>query len=455
MTLEYAKAYPRKHFFLEMFTRDISLEGCILDLIDNSIDGLVRTKNIDFVDSVFDTSTHLTKENKNALPIIALSFSAKGFAIVDACGGIPEKDAIEDVFNFGHDKAHSGESSKRQLGAYGIGLKRALFKIGKNFEIKSKTVDDGFAAKLNIDEWAQNDKSMNDWRIPIRHTSAAKSDKTAGTKIMIRNLRDDVKMVLSDTNFESRLYKAIAQTYAMFLEKYVRVKLRGKIIEPMEIPIGESKDVAMAHEKFQEDGVKIKIFASLAARGSQKEWRTETAGWYVMCNGRVVVAADKTELTGWGAGLLPSFHVKQRGFVGMVFFQSSNPLSLPWDTTKRGLYRESPLFQKVRNRMSSVARPIISFLDSMYKGDTPEEPAQRDIAERVQQADIRVTAAKPSAVFEVEVKSQSAPKEQRVQYFAKIEDLELIRKHLKRPKMSLSGIGLHTMGYFLKAEGLR
>ena len=35
---QFAKAYPRKHFFFEMFTRDISLEDCILDLIDNSID---------------------------------------------------------------------------------------------------------------------------------------------------------------------------------------------------------------------------------------------------------------------------------------------------------------------------------------------------------------------------------------------------------------------------------
>ena len=30
-----------------MFTRDISLEDCILDLIDNAIDGLVRTRKID------------------------------------------------------------------------------------------------------------------------------------------------------------------------------------------------------------------------------------------------------------------------------------------------------------------------------------------------------------------------------------------------------------------------
>jgi hypothetical protein len=42
-----ARAYPTKEFFIEMFTRDISLEDCILDLIDNSIDSLIRARKID------------------------------------------------------------------------------------------------------------------------------------------------------------------------------------------------------------------------------------------------------------------------------------------------------------------------------------------------------------------------------------------------------------------------
>lgn len=34
-----ATAFPTKAFFVRMITRDISLEDCILDLIDNSVDG--------------------------------------------------------------------------------------------------------------------------------------------------------------------------------------------------------------------------------------------------------------------------------------------------------------------------------------------------------------------------------------------------------------------------------
>jgi hypothetical protein len=34
-------ASPRKAFFTDMLTRDITLEDCILDLIDNSIQGII------------------------------------------------------------------------------------------------------------------------------------------------------------------------------------------------------------------------------------------------------------------------------------------------------------------------------------------------------------------------------------------------------------------------------
>ena len=41
-----ANAFPRKSFFVQMFTKDISLEDCVLDLIDNSIDGLVISREL-------------------------------------------------------------------------------------------------------------------------------------------------------------------------------------------------------------------------------------------------------------------------------------------------------------------------------------------------------------------------------------------------------------------------
>ena len=42
-----ADASPTKGFFLEMFVRDLSLEDCILDLVDNSVDSLIKSRGID------------------------------------------------------------------------------------------------------------------------------------------------------------------------------------------------------------------------------------------------------------------------------------------------------------------------------------------------------------------------------------------------------------------------
>jgi len=39
-----ATANPTKEFFVKMITRDITLEDCILDLIDNSVDGAWRSE---------------------------------------------------------------------------------------------------------------------------------------------------------------------------------------------------------------------------------------------------------------------------------------------------------------------------------------------------------------------------------------------------------------------------
>ena len=40
-------ADPSKEFFIDMLTRDISLSECVLDLLDNSVHGLIRHKNLD------------------------------------------------------------------------------------------------------------------------------------------------------------------------------------------------------------------------------------------------------------------------------------------------------------------------------------------------------------------------------------------------------------------------
>ena len=180
-----ANAFPRKRFFIEMFTRDISLADCILDLIDNSIDGLIKSNDIDLGQSLLLEHEELSEDEKNVLPLISVEYSDKKFTISDYCGGISLHDAINEVFNFGHQFEYHAENKNARLGVYGVGLKRAIFKLGKLFEMKSQTLNDGFSLSVDIDKWIEKDKDLNDWKFPVQEIPGAKSIKHAGTKITI------------------------------------------------------------------------------------------------------------------------------------------------------------------------------------------------------------------------------------------------------------------------------
>src|SRR3989442_13150760 len=110
-----------------MFTRDLSLEDCVLDLIDNSIDGLVRSRGIDVASSILNGGATSSHAGTGSLRRIEVSYSEKEFKIEDTCGGIDRKDALEDVFNFGHAEGETGGG----FGGYGDGVKRAHFENGK------------------------------------------------------------------------------------------------------------------------------------------------------------------------------------------------------------------------------------------------------------------------------------------------------------------------------------
>src|SRR5690242_13147884 len=120
-----AKADPSKTFFIDMLTRDIGLSVCVLDLIDNSIDSLIDASGL-------DVSHHLISGTKakagSASAHIAISYTPSRFSIADDCGGISVNEARDRVFLLGNPVE---ERARTGLGVYGIGMKRAFFKIGK------------------------------------------------------------------------------------------------------------------------------------------------------------------------------------------------------------------------------------------------------------------------------------------------------------------------------------
>ena len=448
-----ASAIPRKSFFINMFTKDISLEDCILDLIDNSIDGLIRTKSISLEEISKDIFGTVKKKKiaKSKLPLISITHNNEYIEIKDNCGGIGYEDALNDIFNFGHGpgKVHG------YLGVYGIGMKRALFKIGTHFHIESKTIRDGFSCDLNVTEWVDKDETLDDWTIPIHKTPGSTKPETAGVRIKIDQLHDEVKMRLNDGFLDENLASSIAKTYHFFLNRYVRIKLNGVNVGEFEIPLGKPEKGEISFEELESNNVNVKIIATIAKYPKDTKPSQEKSGWYVICNGRMVLAADKTSNTGWNIAPMPSWQPKHRLFLGLVFFESENPLALPWTTTKRNLNRESAIYQKVRLRMALAARPVIAFLNKQYPQDVDEEPTERVIAQGATGATLEAVSKKTS-VFTAPPPPELAVKPKvQITYEAKKSEIESIRKTLRKPRMGRSRIGRYTFDYFLEQEGLK
>ena len=453
MTQEYANALPRKNFFIQMFTRDISLEDCLLDLIDNSIDGLVRSRKIDmhtFTTSILERKEP-SKSKQSKLPTISVNYSEEEVSIIDNCGGFSYALAHDEAFNFGHKPEYTPDV---YLGVFGIGMKRALFKIGNEFSVSSKTIEDGFECSLDVQKWLADDESPDQWRIPINKTPKSPTLDGAGTHIVVKQLHDEVKHTIKRGSINTILVNAIARTYSFYINRYVRIEINGNLIEPQRLPIGSITATAGTDSiaNFTEKDVGVVVYASLANRSDTIKWQSERAGWYMVCNGRITVFADKTDLTGWGISGFPTYQPKHRGFIGLVFFSSENLMSLPLTTTKRGIYKESYIYILALKVMMKIGRPVIRYLDSYY----PEEGVEtidNEIAKSVEPRDLRSIGKSPNTVFSA-TRTTVKRTTVRVQYTAKKDDIARIKKHNNRPTMSAGDVGLLALRYYLEQKDI-
>ena len=445
---DFVDASPAKRFFVEMLIRDIRLEDAILDLVDNAIDSLMRHKNIDLEDLV----TPLNGDSANAdnSHFVTIKIQNDMLSIEDNCGGIDIDYAKSHVFRFGaHDLPENAH-----LSVYGIGLKRAVFKIGREIVVESKTLNAGFRVMINVQDF----ESAADWRFPMEEIEKAENPDQCGTTITIQDLSETTKTRLESGSFKSNLFTSIGESYSLFLDRFVSVELNEEKVPPITIPISNSQEISASLTKETIANVAVTIVVGLQ-RLDGSDWRGNTAGWYIVCNGRVVVFADRTELTGWGAGSLPSFQPKHRGFIGIALFMSKDPEALPWTTTKRGVNAESPVFQSIKERMNIDARQVISFLDHRYSSvpvsseNTDDlEVQDRSLREALQPVSANKIFSDEPRQFSTSKTIEKRPKMVSVQYSTEARNIERARLAIGKTRMASGKVGLHALNYFLENE---
>lgn len=428
------KADATKDFFVKMITRDISLRDCIFDLLDNAIDG-ARRKPAE--DREFPLRGYK----------IELEFDAERFSIQDNCGGILLSDAIDYAFHFGR-RPDSPTDVKGGIGLYGIGMKRAIFKIGRSCEVFSEAADAAFKVKIDVDEW----ESRADWN--FSYDDIAPTGQL-GTRIEIVSLNSGIAGSLGDPGFKNELMKAIARDYAFFIQQGIAISVGEDPIPSYKYQLTESASVAPAVETFEDDGVQVRILAGLVDKipddvpDDLRPEMVDRYGWFVVCNDRVVLAADKTERTVWGDDGFNIWHGQYNGFAGFVFFHSEDQRKLPWTTTKRELDAQSPLYKRTVERMKVVSK---AFIDYTNRRKLDLDAAHREEGAEKKSIDISEFRApqllKLPKISEVAVR----PDYVTISYRKSKKDVEEIRRHLGRIGMSAKDVGLLTFDFYMQVE---
>ena len=317
---------PTKDFFINTLVKDIDLIDAILDLIDNSIDNHIRN-------------------NYSEKKKIIIQMSEETFIIEDNCGGIPKKEVYDHIFRLGK----SSEDGNRTIGVYGIGLKRALFKMGTNILIESDDGNDYFSIIINED-WIRDEEK---WGLEFHEER--ESEGNPYLKITISDLYPNISEEMGTTTFENELLRRIQNTYSIFISERVDIEVNSIEAESFDfLFLNDSNNFSPFHKFYNVDDVSAEIFAGFTPIERRE---TPAYGWYVFCNDRLILRNDTSSRTGWGGYGERQYHYPEDNrFLGLIFFRSDNPKSLPWQTTKNNVHFDSRIYKSMKVEMTRITK---------------------------------------------------------------------------------------------------
>jgi len=353
-----------------MLARDISPDSAILDLVDNCIDGARRLRGDGPYDGLW----------------IRVTINTNEFIIEDNCGGIDVDLAKNYAFRLGRDPALA--LVPKSLGVFGVGMKRAIFKMGRDIYIRSVTRTHSFQISIDVPRWLERD-DPDEWYFPmeVEELSSEPPQDEQGTFIIISNLYETVKKQFESDRFAGDIRRVVGTRHQEYIDKGIVVQVNGVSVPGATVKFAYLADELIpAFEGLSLDGVVTNLYAGVG------ELNRIQAGWYVYCNGRMIIEHDKTELTGWGESVetaIPKYHHQFARFRGCIYFDSEDSSKLPWNTTKDGVDITSDVYRTAKVRMVSHMRTVIDFLNKVDREyDEPDENKQvlRNMLERASYA---------------------------------------------------------------------
>jgi hypothetical protein len=389
-------ASPVKSFFVHMLTRDIKLEEAILDLLDNCVDGILRSKK------------RVGGKTPYAGFKADIEFKKDSFMVSDNCGGIPW--SLHDyAFKMGRASGRPADTPGT-VGVYGIGMKRAIFKMGRDCLIWTKNGQHEYDVQITP-EWIDNEK---EWKIPVK--ASVKGKEEDGTTIIVGALYPGTADRFSTDSkaFKAELERMVATHYAFIIDKGFEVRINGDPVKPRPTRLifseraGGKKAPRIQPFIFRtktDEGVEVFLTVGFTrpipsedevmAEREEKRYSSIDAGWTVLCNDRAVLYCDRSELTGWGEAGVPRYHFQFIAISGIVEFKADDASKLPTTTTKRGIDASSRLYLQIKNKMRE-GMSIFTDYTNKWKG-------------RAEESKQHIKEGTPLSFEEIKAKADSLP----------------------------------------------
>lgn len=331
------------HYLQSTLTKDITPSEALFDLVDNSVDAarrMVETSDVD----------------EYGLPVsykgfvVRLHVGRKHVFLSDNCGGIDDKELSRRVFVTGKPSHQSFG-----IGGFGIGLKRALFRLGTKYILRSDT---GAATATNMSftraDLGTVTSDLTGHRVP--------STGRPRFVIAISRLASGVEHHLSAGRASGELLRSLSRRYGIFISKGLKILLNGVLVPSFQPSLRDDGLVPLQSTNLlAENGVSIfidagmhsetRLLGELDYKPSIAKTLTDQYGWYFVCNDRIVRVASHEPELGWTT----KWHQEYYGFLGWVRFVAENPEDLPWDTKKTLIDPNSISFRAISAMLQEFA----------------------------------------------------------------------------------------------------
>ena len=169
-----------------------------------------------------------------------------------------------------------------------------------------------------MDEWIKDEL---EWDFPLSDSSDLENNQPTecGTKITVNNLCSGISQSFEYNIFVNEVIGIVQRRTNAEISNGLNITINGTKIEGAFLSIINGGGITPYKYFFESDDIKVMVIA-----GVSPETDPDKAGWYIYCNNREVLTADKSSLTTWkddkdSSGV--KYHNNYATFRGFVFSQ--------------------------------------------------------------------------------------------------------------------------------------